>query len=195
MRSHNGTLLSSDIPPLSPRRRVSQPDPVAVLRWRMFKVQANTLDEYFDADPARKSDLHALDALIRETVPGLKRWFYAGASGAGMRMSLIGYGAFQYEMKSGERVEWPIIGLALQKNYITLYTSVVKDGVRIMDRYKGRLGELRTGQNNFSFVTFGQLDKDAVVALLKDIGETVRRDPIGSLEYSTYRIVSSSIEG
>jgi len=104
-------------------------------------------------------------------------------------------GAFQYEMTSGERVEWPIIGLALQKNYITLYTTMVKGGVRIMDHYKGRLGELRTGQNNFSFVTFGQLDKDAVVTLLNDIGETVRRDPIGSLEYSTYRIVSSSIEG
>ena len=95
----------------------------------MHKVQANTLDEYFNVDPARKSDLEAMDALIRETAPELKRWFYAGASGGkpGMRMSLIGYGAFQYEVKSGERVEWPIIGIALQKNYLTLYTSVFKD--------------------------------------------------------------------
>jgi hypothetical protein len=45
----------------------------------MFKVQAHSLDEYFDADPARKGDLLAVDALIRETVPGLERWFYAGA--------------------------------------------------------------------------------------------------------------------
>jgi hypothetical protein len=50
-----------------------------------------------------------------------------------MRMNLIGYGAFTYEVKSGERVEWPIIGLALQKNYITLYTSVVKDGALIVE--------------------------------------------------------------
>jgi hypothetical protein len=77
-----------------------------------------------------------------------------------MRMSLIGYGAFTYEVKSGERVEWPIIGLALQKNYITLYTSVVKDGALIVDRHKGLLGELRTGRNNFSFVTFEQLNPD-----------------------------------
>jgi hypothetical protein len=41
----------------------------------MHKVQANTLDEYFNADPARKSDLVAPDALIRETAPKLERWF------------------------------------------------------------------------------------------------------------------------
>jgi len=58
----------------------------------MFKVQANTLDEYFNADQARKDDLQAFDALVRKTVPGLGRWFYAGAKDgkAGMQMSLIG---------------------------------------------------------------------------------------------------------
>ena len=29
--------------------------------------------------------------------------------------SLIGYGAFQYEMKSGERVEWPIVSVARKR--------------------------------------------------------------------------------
>ena len=160
----------------------------------MHKVQAKTLDEYFNADPVRKSDLEALDVLIRDTAPELGRWFYVGASDGkpGMRMSLIGYGAFQYEMKSGERVEWPIICVALQKNYMTLYTSVFKDDAPILDQYRGRLGELKAGINNFSFVTLDQLDRDAVAALVKDIEDTIRQDPIGSLRYSTYRIVSSS---
>jgi hypothetical protein len=160
----------------------------------MFKVQANSLDEYFDADPARKADLQAMDALIRKTVPGLKRWFYAGppADAPGMRMSLVGYGSFQYEVKSGQRVTWPIIGLALQKNYISLYTSVIKDGEPITERHKGALGELRSGRGNFSFVTFAKLNASGVVDLLKDIDSTLRQDPIGALEYSTYRIVSSS---
>ncbi len=67
-----------------------------------------------------------------------------------MRMSLIGYGAFQYEVKSGERVKWPIIGMALQKNYLTLYTSVFKDDTPVIDQYISRLGELKAGINNFS---------------------------------------------
>lgn len=162
----------------------------------MHKVQAKTLDEYFNADPVRKSDLEALDILIRDTAPKLDRWFYAGASDGkpGMRMSLIGYGAFQYEMKSGERVVWPIACVALQKNYMTLYTSVFKDDAPIVDQYIGRFGELKAGINNFSFVTFDRLDRDVVVALLKDIEDTIQQDPIGSLRYSTYRIVSSSAE-
>jgi len=82
----------------------------------VHKVQAKTLDEYFNADPMRKSDLEALDMLIRDTASKLERWFYAGASEGQprMRMSLIGYGSFQYEMKSGECVVWPIVGVALQ---------------------------------------------------------------------------------
>jgi hypothetical protein len=161
----------------------------------MFQVPVNSLDEYFNADPTRKGDLQAVDALIRETVPGLERWFHPGAppGGPGMRMSIIGYGRFQYEVRSGQRVQWPIVGLALQKNYISLYTSVVKDGAPITDRHRGTLGELRAGRGNFSFVTFGQLDRDAVAAMLKDIDETLRQDPIGALQYGTYRIVSSSV--
>jgi hypothetical protein len=41
------------------------------------------------------------------------------------------------------QAKWPIVGLAWQKNYISLYTSVVKDGAPITDRYKG---SLRRGQ-------------------------------------------------
>ena len=89
-------------------------------------------------------------------------------------------------------MEWPIIGVALQKNYLTLYTSVFKDDTPIVDQYIRRLGELKAGINNFSFVTFDQLDRDAVAALVKDIEDAVQQDPIGSLRYSNYRIVPSS---
>jgi hypothetical protein len=161
----------------------------------MFKVQANSLAEYFDADPARKADLQAFDALITAAVPRLTRWFYPGApdGGAGMRMNLIGYGSFTYEVKSGQRVEWPIVGLALQKNYLSLYTSVIKDGAAITDAYKGKLGELRSGRGNVSFVTFGQLNADALSALLTDIDQTLDRDGLAALVYSTYPIIASSV--
>src|SRR5579884_3657739 len=137
----------------------------------MFKVEANTLEEYFHSDIKRKAELEAIDALIRKTVPDFKRWFYTGTPEGepGMRMKLIGYGSFHYTVKSGKAVEWPIIGLALQKNYISVYFSVMKNGSPVIDEYKGKLGEQKAGKNNFSFVTFNQLKQDEVVALLKDI--------------------------
>ena len=72
--------------------------------------------------------------------------------------------------------------------------SVVKSGAPIMDQYKGSLGELSMGRNNVSFVTHGQLNQNSVAALLTDIDQTVHADPLGSVEYSTYRIVWSSAQ-
>ena len=46
---------------------------------------------------------------------------------------------------------WPIVCVALQKNYMTLYTSVFKDDAPIVDQYIGRLGELKAGINNVSW--------------------------------------------
>jgi hypothetical protein len=137
----------------------------------MYKVEAKTIEEYFNAGEHRKSDLMAVDALIRRTVPNLKRWFYLGvqAGEAGMRMTMIGYGVTQYRVKSGKHGKWPIIGLALQKNYVSIYVAVNKNGLPIVDEYKGQLGELRTGMNNFSFVNFDQLHQETLIALLKDI--------------------------
>lgn len=89
----------------------------------MFRVTADSLESYLDFDPARKPDLLRLHDLIRKAAPGLRRYFHKGtpAGEAGMRMKMIGYGKFRYAIKSGKTAEWPVIGVALQKNYISMY--------------------------------------------------------------------------
>ena len=100
----------------------------------MFRVDVDSLEAYLDFDPRRKPDLLKLDALIRKAAPALKRHFHAGtpAGEAGMRMKMIGYGKFHYAIKSGETAPWPVIGVALQKNYISVYLAVTKDGAPIV---------------------------------------------------------------
>jgi hypothetical protein len=71
---------------------------------------------------------------------------------------MIGYGRFQYLARHGKRVEWPAVGVALQKNYISVYLSITKDGVPLIQSYAGKLGELRIGHNNFSFRRYEDLD-------------------------------------
>lgn len=130
----------------------------------MYKVEANTLSEYFNAAKERKGQLMAMDALIRSTVPSLKRWFYSGvkAGEGGMNMKMIGYGTTLYHPdKIGD---WPVIGLALQKNYISVYIAGSKDGELVVDRYRGKLGETRVGRNNFSFVNFDQLNRESLIS-------------------------------
>jgi hypothetical protein len=147
----------------------------------MFKVPAESLEDYLAFDPARTGDLQQLDALIRKAAPSLERYFHAGtpAGEIGMRFKMIGYGQTRYRVKSGESTVWPVIGAALQKNYISVYFAVDKDGAPIVDSYKGSLGELRTGQNNFSFVRFGDLNGDALSSLVAETADIFESPPAG----------------
>ncbi len=145
----------------------------------MFRVNADTLDSYLDFDPIRKIDLQKLDKLFRQSAPGLKRYFHKGtpAGEPGMRFKMIGYGKFHYPAKSGQQVEWPVVGVALQKSYISIYLSVTKDGVPLVQSYAGRLGECRMGRNNFSFVRFDDLNLAAVSALLAEADQIFHAGP------------------
>jgi hypothetical protein len=136
----------------------------------MFRVNADTLDAYLDFDPVRKIDLEKLDKLLKRFAPRLKRYFHKGtpAGEPGMRFKMIGYGRFHYLAKSGQQVEWPVVGVALQKNYISVYLSVTKDGASLVQSYAGKLGECRIGRNNFSFVKFDDLNFATVSALLSE---------------------------
>jgi hypothetical protein len=148
----------------------------------MFKVPAASLDEYFAFDPARTGDLRQLDALIRKAAPGLERYFHMGtpAGAIGMRFKMIGYGRTRHRVKSGESTVWPVIGAALQKSYISLYFAVEKDGAPIVDFYKGRLGELRSGSNKFSFARFSDLNHGEVSRLAAEAEAIFNARPDGA---------------
>ncbi len=146
----------------------------------MFRVEADTLAEYFAFDPVREADLKRFDALIRQAAPSLKRYFHKGtpAGEPGMRFKMIGYGRSSYRATSGRRVEWPVAGVALQKNYISAYFTVTKDGGPLTSAYEGRLGEARMGRNNFSFVRFEDLSTAAVSALFAEAAAIYAADPM-----------------
>ena len=148
-------------------------------KGRMFRVHAESLQDYFSFDPRRKSDLEKLDALIKRAAPNLKRYFHRGtpAGEPGMRFKMIGYGRFFYSAKSGQAVEWPVVGVALQKNYISVYFAITKNGVAVTQQYAGRLGELRMGRNNFSFEKFDDLDIEVTSALIAETGRIFAADP------------------
>lgn len=151
----------------------------------MFRVDADSLKAYFDFDPERKPDLKKLDALIRKAAPCLKRYFHEGtpAGSPGMRMKMIGYGRFRYAIQSGESVSWPVIGVALQKNYISIYLSVEKNGEPIIQKYSGKLGELRTGHNNFSFVRFDDLNIQVLSSLFAETADIFLSEPKNPARY------------
>ena len=89
--------------------------------------------------------------------------------------------ALRYAIKSGKTIEWPVIGVALQKNYISVYVAVRKNGCPIVQAYAGKLGELRSGRNNFSFERYDDLKVDKLSSLFAEVrafSKTIRKIPL-----------------
>jgi hypothetical protein len=145
----------------------------------MFRVDADTLGSYLDFDPIRKIDLQKLHKLLGKSAPGLRRYFHKGTPPGepGMRFKMIGYGKSHYVAKSGQKVEWPVVGVALQKSYISVYVSITKNGTPLVNAYAGKLGELRMGRNNFSFNNFEDLDLSTAAALFAEADRIFNADP------------------
>ena len=98
-------------------------------------------------------------------------------------MKMIGYGRFRYAIKSGSTTDWPVIGVALQKDYISIYVAITKAGGPIVQGYAGRLGELRSGRNNFSFEKFPDLNTAEVASLFAEVGQLFAGDPQNPVRY------------
>jgi hypothetical protein len=145
----------------------------------MFCVDVDSVKDYLDFDLKCRSDLLKLDMLIRSSAPGLKRYFHTGppAGEPGMRFKMIGYGKFQYVARNDEYVDWPAVGVALQKNYISVYLSVMKDRASLIQLYSGKLGKLRLGRNHLSFRMYEDLDARLLASLFAEAEQIFQSDP------------------
>lgn len=125
----------------------------------MFKpVGAKSDDEYIAMlEPERKAQIEQLDELIRSTVPGLKRHF---------AYNMLGYGSFKYLNYKKEEIDWPVIALASQKNYISLYVCCIVEGGYLAESYKDRLGKVSVGKSCIRFKKLEDLDLDVVREVL-----------------------------
>ena len=134
-----------------------------------MKVAAKNKTEYLAAAGDRAPDLKRLDKVIRAAAPNLEPFFLeAGA------MTGLGYGRYHYRYASGREGDFCVVGLANQKNYMSLYVCVTKDGKYLAERYGKRLGKANCGKSCIRFKKLDDLDLDAVTALLKEAGQLAR---------------------
>jgi uncharacterized protein YdhG (YjbR/CyaY superfamily) len=131
----------------------------------MFKpVGAKSDDEYIAMlNDERREAIEFLDKLIKDTVPSLKRWF---------AYNMLGYGVFKYKNNKKEELEWPVISLASQKNYISLYVCSVDDGEYIAEKYKDDLGKVDVGKSCIRFKKVEDLSLETLKKVLKQAEKT-----------------------
>ena len=134
-----------------------------------MNVQVNTIDEYFAAAGEREPILRAVDEMIRDAAPNLERVFFGGMSG-----KMIGYGMQPYQSKSmKEPGEWPLIALANQKNYVSLYIMAVENGEYIAEKNANRLGKVSVGKSCIRFKKLEDLDQGVATELIRGVAKRV----------------------
>lgn len=135
----------------------------------MFKsTAAKTPEEYIDSliEP-RKSDIKQLFDLIQKTLPSEKPFIISG---------MIGFVPYHYKYASGREGEWMLIGLASQKNYISLYVCAATNGQYVAEKNKDKLPKASIGKSCIRLKKFADIDQDALVAIIKEAQEVYKVD-------------------
>ncbi len=127
----------------------------------MFKpTKAKSVKEYMQAlPPERREAIEFLHALIQKTTPSLKPHF---------AYNMLGYGSFPYKNYKKEMITWPVIALASQKNYISLYVCAVVNGAYIAEKHKKELGKVSVGKSCIRFRTIEDLNLVTLKKVLKE---------------------------
>lgn len=115
--------------------------------------------------------MRQLDRSITEKMPGAGRYLYEGKFWGGSEQQIVGYGVMDYTNRSGDAVEWFTVGLALQKNYISIYVNAVENDVYLLGQYKGKLGKVKMGSASVSFGTLDDVDYVSLMDLIERAGE------------------------
>lgn len=128
------------------------------------QLQVTTPEEYLARlEEPRKSDIAALDALIRKHAPALQPYIQSG---------MLGYGPFHYQYGSGREGDWCRIALASNAAYISLYAMAAdKDGY-VAERFKKRLPKASIGKSCVRFKRVSDLDLSAVAELIEITART-----------------------
>lgn len=126
-------------------------------------TKAETPEEYItQIDEPRKSQITELYELIRKSAPTLKPYIQSG---------MIGFGKYHYKYGSGREGDWFMIGLASQKNYISVYVCAVIDNKYLAEEYKAKLPKANIGKSCIRFRKIEDIDLAVLEELIQKAGD------------------------
>ena len=133
-----------------------------------------SIDDYLAGlDESVREDISTLHAVISPVMDSLDTVLYTGTFWGGSDQEIIGYGAQLFTRPNGKEVDWFVVGLAVQKNYISLYVNAVEDGKYLLETRGKRLGKVKVGKASISFSNSDAIDLEELsdlVSRAKEIG-------------------------
>jgi uncharacterized protein YdhG (YjbR/CyaY superfamily) len=131
----------------------------------MFKEnKASSVDEYLAQVPEdRQETMQFLHEFIQKCAPSLKSFF---------SYNMLGYGSFKYKNYKKEIIDWPIVALASQKNYMSLYICAVDGNEYLAEKYKAELGKVSVGKSCIRFKKLEDLNLSTVEKIIKEASKS-----------------------
>ena len=121
---------------------------------------ATTPEEYIaQVEEKRRDDIQKLHDLVREVAPELEPT---------MEFKMLGYGKMKYKYASGREGEWMKIGIANNKQYISVYCCAADDEGYVAERYKERLPKASIGKSCVRFKRVSDLDEEVLRELIRE---------------------------
>lgn len=122
---------------------------------------------------ARRDDMAALDTLIRTHLGSRERELWEGVFWGGTEQQIIGYARIEQSRPKGPAVEWFLLGLALQKDHLSLYVNAVTDGAYLTKKYASRLGKAKVGAAAVTIARLDTVDLDVLEAMIAEAFATL----------------------
>ena len=123
------------------------------------QLKAATPQEYLDQlEEPRKTEVAALDAVIRKAAPKLEAF---------VQMGILAYGRHRLKYESGREVDWFKIGVSSNASYISLY------GLGPTETYKDSFPKAKLGKGCVRFKRLTDLDQKELTRLIKAAAKAV----------------------
>lgn len=132
----------------------------------MFKkVKADSVASYLAAVPKERKELiQYLHRFIQKAAPKLKPHF---------AYNMLGYGSFPYKNYKKETISWPVVSLANQKQYVSIYVCAMDGKKYLAETFKKDLGKVSVGK---SCIRFKKLE-DIHLPTLKKLIQKAAKHP------------------
>ena len=124
------------------------------------KSKAKSHEEYIaEVGDKRRPDIQRLHDLVREAAPELEPT---------MEFGMLGYGKFHYKYKTGREGDWMKVGIANNKQYISLYCCAADERGYVAERYRERLPKANIGKSCVRFKRLSDLDEEVLKELVRE---------------------------
>ena len=124
------------------------------------QLKVGTPAEYLaKLDEPRKSEVAALHKMIRKLAPKLAPFIHFG---------MLAYGPWHFKYESGREGDWFRIGLASNKNYISLYICAMDGKTYVAEKFKKQLPKANVGKSCVRFKRLSDLDQTALAKLIRE---------------------------